>query len=328
MISALVSWLAHFLFFFLHIFCYICFWINGRYYVEMNYIDAFAAYLKNERRYSPNTLSAYQSDVLQFFNFIKDQYQVEEFAMVTAPMVKSWIYQGIEEKLSPRSVNRKLTAVNTYYKYLLRTSHIDKNPLSTISGLKTAKRLYEWVEEKDMNTLLDFNVFEESFAGKRDKLIIELLYGTGMRRAELIGLKTRDVDIKSKTIKVLGKRNKERIIPVTASLVYAIEEYLVLRKLTGFDSNEYLILSDSGEQLYPMFVQRCVKQHIGAVSNISKTSPHVLRHTYATHLLNNGADINAIKELLGHASLAATQVYTHNSIERLKTIYKQAHPKS
>ncbi len=294
----------------------------------MNYIDAFAAYLKNERRYSPNTLSAYQSDVLQFFGFLQTQYQVEKYDEVSAQMVKSWVYNGIEEKLSPRSVNRKLTAVNTYYKYLLRSGYIEKNPLSTISGIKTAKRLYEWVEEKDMNTLLDFDVFDNSFAGKRDKLIIELLYGTGMRRAELIGLKAKDADIKARTIKVLGKRNKERIIPIPASLVYAIEEYMALRKIAGFEANENLILTDSGEQVYPMFVQRCVKQHIGAVSNISKTSPHVLRHTYATHLLNNGADINAIKELLGHASLAATQVYTHNSIERLKTIYKQAHPKS
>jgi len=294
----------------------------------MNHIDAFAAYLKNERRYSPNTLAAYQSDVSQFFGFLNDKYQVESFDLVSPQMVKSWIYNGIEDKLNPRSINRKLTAINTYYKYLLRTGSIEKNPLSTISGIKTSKRLYEWVEEKDMATLLDFKEFDPGFSGQRDKLIVELLYGTGMRRAELIGLKKQDVDLKSKTIKVLGKRNKERIIPVPTTLVHAIEDYLVLRKEEGFENQGFLLLTDSGEQLYPMFVQRCVKNLVGSVSNISKTSPHVLRHSYATHLLNKGADINAIKELLGHASLAATQVYTHNSIERLKTIYKQAHPKS
>jgi len=291
-------------------------------------IEAFGAYLKNERRYSVHTLSAYLTDVSQFFDFIANQFQEDSPSGVTTPMVKSWIYTGMEQKLSPRSVNRKLTAVNTFYKYLLRTGAIDKNPLATISGVKTAKRLYEWVEEKDMDTLLDFSEFSPDFVGQRDKLIIELLYGTGMRRAELIGLKEKDADLKSNTIKVLGKRNKERIIPIPAELVHALGRYLELRKNEGFAGKEALLLTDSGEPLYPMFVQRCVKSRIGAVSNISKTSPHVLRHTYATHLLNNGADINAIKELLGHASLAATQVYTHNSIERLKTIYKQAHPKS
>jgi len=294
----------------------------------MNHIDAFAAYLKNERRYSPNTLAAYQSDVSQFFGFLNDKYHVESFDLVSPQMVKSWIYNGIEEKLNPRSINRKLTAINTYYKYLLRTGSIEKNPLSTISGIKTSKRLYEWVEEKDMNTLLDFTAFEPGFSGQRDKLMVELLYDTGIRRAELIGLKRQDVDLKAKTIKVLGKRNKERIIPIPTTLVHAIEAYLALRAAEGFDGQGFLLLTDAGEQLYPMFVQRCVKSLVGAVSNISKTSPHVLRHSYATHLLNKGADINAIKELLGHASLAATQVYTHNSIERLKTIYKQAHPKS
>ena len=294
----------------------------------MNNIDAFVAYLKNERRYSVHTLSAYKSDVTWFFGFIANQYQIEDFNLVTTPMVKSWIYNGIEEKLSPRSINRRLTAVNTYYKYLLRTGSIEKNPLSTISGIKTSKRLYEWVEQKDMDTILDYNVFTPDFKGQRDKLIIELLYGTGIRRAELIGLKTQDIDLKGKTIKVLGKRNKERIIPIPVTLAHATEEYLTMRNAEGFGEKKHLLLTDTGSPLYPMFVQRCVKKLIGAVSNISKTSPHVLRHSYATHLLNNGADINAIKELLGHASLAATQVYTHNSIERLKTIYKQAHPKS
>jgi len=294
----------------------------------MNNIDAFAAYLKNERRYSPNTLTAYQSDVSQFFVFLNDRYQVESYDFVSPQMVKSWIYNGIEEKLSPRSVNRKLTALNTYYKYLLRTGSIEKNPLSTISGIKTSKRLYEWVEQKDMDTILDFPPSGHGFSGERDKLIIELLYGTGMRRAELIGLKKQNVNLKGKTIKVLGKRNKERIIPIPVSLVHAIEKYLEIRKTEGFEDKEILLLTDAGSPLYPMFVQRCVKTLVGSVSNISKTSPHVLRHSYATHLLNNGADINAIKELLGHSSLVATQVYTHNSIERLKTIYKQAHPKS
>jgi len=290
-------------------------------------IDDFAAYLQNERRYSVHTLTAYTNDVAQFFTFISNQYKTEEAAEVNTPMVKSWIYDCMQQELNPRSVNRKLSSLNTYYKYLLRTGTLEKNPLATISGIKTSKRLYQWVEEKDMGKLLDFEIFKQDFGGRRDKLMIEMLYGTGIRRAELIGLKVSDVDLKGQTIKVLGKRNKERIIPIPVSLVHAIDEYLQIRKAQGF-SHSNLILTDSGDAVYPMFVQRCVKNHISMVSNISKTSPHVLRHTYATHLLNNGADINAIKELLGHASLAATQVYTHNSIERLKTIYKQAHPKS
>jgi len=290
-------------------------------------IEDFAAYLQNERRYSVHTLTAYTNDVAQFFTFTTNQYKTEEPGEVNAPMVKSWIYDCMQHDLNPRSVNRKLSSLNTYYKYLLRTGALDKNPLATISGIKTSKRLYQWVEEKDMNTLLDFTGFPKDFGGRRDKLIIEMLYGTGIRRAELIGLKITDVDLKGKTIKVLGKRNKERIIPIPITLVQSIDEYIQIRRMQGY-SHPNLILTDSGEQLYPMFVQRCVKNHISMVSNVSKTSPHVLRHTYATHLLNNGADINAIKELLGHASLAATQVYTHNSIERLKTIYKQSHPKS
>src|SRR6185437_1103484 len=228
----------------------------------MNNIDAFVAYLKNERRYSVHTLSAYQSDVSLFFGFISNQYQVEDSNLVTPPMVKSWMYNGIEEKLSPRSINRRLTAVNTYYKYLLRTGSIEKNPLSTISGIKTSKRLYEWVEQKDMDTLLDFTPFDPGFSGQRDKLIIEMLYGTGMRRAELIGLKSRDINLKAKTVKVLGKRNKERIIPIPETLRQAVETYLILRKAEGFDGSEYLLVTDTGEQLYPMFVQRCAKKYI------------------------------------------------------------------
>jgi integrase/recombinase XerC len=293
----------------------------------MSGIEAFAAYLKNERRYSAHTSTAYITDVSQFFVFIREQYDTEAEADVSTPMVKSWIYHCMQQKLSPRSVNRKLTAVNSYYKYLLRTGKIDKNPLSVVSGVKTSKRLYQWVEQKDMDHLFDFDIFGADFEGRRDRLILELLYGTGIRRAELIGLLEKDIDLKRAVIKVLGKRNKERIIPVPATLVQSIRDYLEIRKLQGFEG-PVLLLTDHGQPLYPMFVQRCVKKHISLVSNVSKTSPHVLRHTYATHLLNNGADINAIKELLGHASLAATQVYTHNSIERLKTIYKQSHPKS
>jgi integrase/recombinase XerC len=294
----------------------------------MSGIEAFAAYLKNERRYSVHTSTAYITDVSQFFSFIKSTYQFDNPSQVNAQTVKSWIYHCMKElEMNPRSVNRKLTAVNSFYKFLLRTGEIEKNPLTTISGIKTSKRLYNWVAEKDMDKLLVHDVFTDDFAGKRDRTIIELLYGTGIRRAELIGLKISDIDLKNKVIKVLGKRNKERIIPIPESLYYIIEDYELARNEKGFDS-EFLLVTDTGGSLYPMFVQRVVKEHLSLVSDVSKTSPHVLRHTYATHLLNKGADINAIKELLGHASLAATQVYTHNSIERLKTIYKQSHPKS
>lgn len=293
----------------------------------MQYLSQFTDYLKNERRYSKYTVTAYVDDVVQFFSFLADQYQLENAADVNVQHVKSWMYELKNHKISNRSLNRKLASLNAFYKYLLRIDIVKQNPLATLSGLKTEKRLPDWVAEKEITMLLDELHWRNDFPGIRDKLILELFYGTGIRLAELIGLTINNIDIAQGIIKVLGKRNKERIIPVNKPLSECIEQYMNLRNSEGFNAAQ-LLLTDKGKPLYPMFVYRKVKEILNCATTSSKTSPHVLRHTFATHLLNKGADINAIKELLGHTSLAATQVYTHNSIERLKNIYKQSHPKS
>jgi integrase/recombinase XerC len=292
-------------------------------------LNLFADYLKNERRYSQHTITAYVTDVKQFFCFVENSFSAKEESEVKPMMLKSWIYEQTKDKLSPRSINRKLVAVNTFYKYLLRTGLVESNPMAAIQSVKTQKRLYQWLTEDETKHLFDdaYMAFPPGFAGIRDRMILELLYGTGMRLAELISLKQENIYLQEETIKVTGKRNKERIIPLPKEVISALHIYVHEKMLAGFGEKAYLLLTDKGEALYPMFVNRCVKKYISTVSTIQKNSPHVLRHTYATHLLNNGAEINAIKELLGHANLAATQIYTHNSIERLKTIYKQAHPK-
>jgi integrase/recombinase XerC len=291
-------------------------------------LDAFHDYLKNERRYSKHTVTAYVNDVKQFFSFIKSQYSLEAAPDITSPMVKSWIYELDKDKISPRSINRKLVAANTFYKFLLIQSSVKANPFKNISGPKTPKRLVEWIPENNMDSLFKEIAWEDDFSGWRDRVIFELLYGCGLRLAELISLSTGRVYTGERSLKVIGKRNKERIIPMNTSLMECLNAYMAKRKEAGFDTKEELLLTDKGEALYPMFVQRLTKKYLSNVSSAKKLSPHVLRHSFATHLLNNGADINAIKELLGHSSLAATQVYTHNSIERLKEIYKQSHPKS
>ncbi len=294
----------------------------------MSKLAQFADYLQNERRYSKHTGTAYVNDVAQFFAFLQVQYSVADESVVKPAMVKSWIYEQTQQKLSARSINRKLVALNTFYKFLLRSGAVAINPMAAIQSVKTEKRLFQWLTETETNHLFDneYIEFPDDFYGQRDKLILELLYGTGMRLSELISLQEKNINLAESCIKVTGKRNKERIIPVPAQTAEAIHIYLQQKMLYGFTSTT-LLVTDKGQPLYPMFVNRAVKKYISMVSSIQKNSPHVLRHTYATHLLNNGAEINAIKELLGHANLAATQIYTHNSIERLKTIYKQAHPK-
>ncbi|MGZ5244549.1 MAG: tyrosine-type recombinase/integrase [Bacteroidia bacterium] len=295
----------------------------------MSKLTSFADYLQNERRYSQHTKTAYVNDIAQFFCFLQLQFDVSDETAVKPTMIKSWIYEQAQKKLSPRSINRKLVALNTFYKFLIRSGTVEINPMAPIQSVKTEKRLYQWLTEAETSHLFEkeYIAFAEDFAGVRDKLIMELLYGTGMRLSELISLQESSLQIKDATIKVTGKRNKERIIPIPKEVLAAVHIYRQQKMLSGFGDEKYLLLTDKGQPMYPMFVNRVVKKYISAVSSIQKNSPHVLRHTYATHLLNNGAEINAIKELLGHANLAATQIYTHNSIERLKTIYKQAHPK-
>ncbi|WP_461788191.1 tyrosine-type recombinase/integrase [Pedobacter sp.] len=289
----------------------------------------FLTYLKHEKRYSPHTLTSYQKDLAQFEEFLVDE-QVTNLSHVKTTNIKNFLVHLLQHHLTEAAVNRKLSCLKSYYKFLQREGIIETNPASLVKALKTPKRLPVFIEEVKMDQLLDSDeLFDDSFSGKRNKLIIEVLFGTGMRLAELINLKDKDVSSYESVVKVLGKRSKERIIPLHQTLLKEIEEFISLKTLQNFDNKSpYLIVTNKGEQAYPKLIYRVVTSCLNEISTKEKKSPHVLRHSFASSLLNRGADLNAIKELLGHASLAATQVYTHSSIERLKSIYKQAHPRA
>lgn len=291
-------------------------------------VDFFLSYLQNEKRLSQHTVLAYKIDILQFEVFLKSSNILSEIANAQYADIRAWVVQLSENKIDSRSINRKIASLRAFYKFLQIKKKIEVNPATLVKTLKTAKRLPVYVEEKPMENLFHDIEFSEDFQGVRDKLLLEMLYGTGIRLSELINIKTKDVDIFGRKITVLGKRNKYRIIPLHQTLLDLVSKYSELKK-TVFNSDEdFLLLTDKYEQLYRVFVQRKVKEYLEKVTTISKKSPHVLRHSFATHLLNRGADLNAIKELLGHANLAATQIYTHNSISQLKEVYKKAHPKA
>jgi len=292
-------------------------------------VTSFITYLTHEKRYSPHTITSYQTDLDQFEEYIKHTFELS-FPEIKHTHLRSFMVHLMEIKTSENTINRKISALRSFYKFLLRTEKIDHNPTVLIKAPKIPKRLPVFVDAQKMDHLLDSDqYFDTGFPSVRDHLIIELLFGTGMRLTELLRLKEQDVDLYAGTIKVLGKRNKERIIPINKQLINQVNTYLDLKKLQQFDNNSLiLIVTNTGAAAYPKLIYRVVTTYLKHVSTNDKKSPHVLRHSYATTLLNAGADLNAIKELLGHASLAATQVYTHNSIERLKTIYKQAHPKA
>jgi integrase/recombinase XerC len=289
-------------------------------------IAAFLDFLKFEKRASVHTVKSYETDLDQFQKYLLFQYECTAPESAQSPMLRSWVVSLMEEGLNPSSVNRKIASLRAYYGYLRRKNLIAKDPTKVLSSLKTRKKLPAFIEEKSMEMLFDEGTFSEDFAGLRDRVILELLYGTGIRLAELIDLETKNLDLAGRTIRVFGKRSKERIVPIPGSLVELLTQYLEQR--APADNITNLIITDSGNAAYPVFVQRTVKKYLSAVTTLAQRSPHVLRHTYATHLLNRGADLNAIKELLGHANLAATQIYTHNSIEKLKKTHEQAHPKA
>ncbi len=290
-------------------------------------IDSYLRYLEYEKRYSRHTLTAYKTDLQQFATFLGAYETLPEKADYR--LIRLWVISLVEDGLHPQSVNRKIASLRSFYKFLLRKQAIDKDPTAPLQALKTPRNLPVFVQEKDLDRLFDHYEFSDDFAGLRDRLILELLYGTGMRRAELLGLTDEAIDKTRRQIKVLGKRNKERIIPVSAGLVELIGKYIQERNKTfGRLPHNKLIVTDKGAPAYPVLVYRTVVRYLGSVVSLDKKSPHILRHSYATHLLNNGADLNAVKDLLGHASLAATQVYTHNSLEKLKKVFKQAHPKA
>jgi integrase/recombinase XerC len=292
--------------------------------------DRFLDYIAYEKRYSQHTIDAYGSDLEQFSEFLSLQYQFTDLTKCDHQVIRSWIVSLMEQGHSPRTINRKITTLKSFYRFAIKEGMMEENPMSRVIAPKTSQRLPVFVEQDSMFNLFENIRFGEDYTGVRDKLIMEMFYATGMRLSELIQIKQADIDTYKKMIKVTGKRNKQRIIPLTENLVGLLQQYAdkKMEKFPGEGQESYLFLTDKGEKLYPRFVHRLVHHYLDQVTTISKRSPHVIRHTFATHMLNNGADLNAIKDILGHANLAATQVYTHNTIEKLKSIYKQAHPRA
>lgn len=292
-------------------------------------VESFLRYISYEKRYSQHTVKSYQNDLVQFELFARQKFQISGLEEATQLMIRSWVLSLMDLGNSSKSVNRKIASLRSFYKFLLKREMITKDPTQKIKSLKVKKELPGFANEKEFTDFLDSLVFEDSLEGKTEQVILELLYGTGIRLSELIGLKVSDFKVSESTIKVLGKRNKERIIPVSKSLAHLLKN-LITDKNHAFphEQDAYLIVNQSGGQAYPMMIYRIVKKYLSQVPSLDKKSPHALRHTFATHLLNKGADLNAVKDLLGHSSLAATQVYTHNSLEKLKSVFDQAHPKA
>lgn len=293
------------------------------------YKNLFLKYLQFEKRFSPNTIRSYENDLSQFIQFVEDNYREKEIHLVDEKIIRAWIVDLMGKDFSSLTVNRKISTLKTFYKFLLRENNIKSNPMDKVISPKTSKKLPSFIEEVQINKLLDEFSFGDDFEGIRNKTVIEMFYNTGMRLSELIGIKNNDIDFSNSTVKVLGKRNKERIMPLQLSFLNDLKQYLNVRKNEFPEiQHDYFFITDKGNKIYEKFVYRIVNKYLSLVTTIEKKSPHILRHTFATHMLNNGADLNTIKELLGHANLAATQVYTHNTFEKLKTIYKQAHPRA
>jgi len=290
-------------------------------------IEEFLIYLHSEKRYSDRTIESYRNDLNQFHVFcIQEGSKDMDLHFRT---IRNWVIVMMDRGYSPRTVHRKLSSLRSYCRYLIREGHLGSNPVDKVLKPKMNRRVPSFVDEKSIALLLDDHDFGEDFKGLRNRMIISLLYQTGMRRSELTGLNVESINMEDQSIRVLGKRNKERIIPMTLSLAQELELYLEKRSAVhGSEAGSPLLLTDNGKRLYPKLVYRVVTRYLELYTTLEKRGPHVLRHTFATHMLNHGADLNAIKELLGHANLAATQVYTHNSFEKLKSVYKQAHPRA
>ena len=292
-------------------------------------IQSYLDYLKFQKRYSQHTIVSYQNDLTSFFDFAQEQFEASRPDEINALFIRSWL-AGLKEKgLESRSINRKISSLKSFFKYQLKMGLLSKSPMVTIISPKVKKRLPQFVEEKDLKTLFNHVEFPATWEGSTARLIMCLFYNTGMRQAELVGLTESQIDKSNRALKVLGKGNKERILPLSQAIMDLLLNYIANKRVSFEDFNaEYLLVNDKGKSLYPKYVYKVVKQYLSLVTTIDKRSPHVLRHSFATHLMNNGADLNAVKELLGHSSLAATQVYTHNTIEKLKDVYKKAHPKA
>jgi integrase/recombinase XerC len=295
----------------------------------MSHKESFLQYLQIEKRYSPHTVRSYLNDLDQFHLFLSSQDLPDDPVAVTSHDIRAWIVSMIDNNYNTVSVHRKISCLRVFYRYLRKEGIIKSDPLEKVILPKRKKTLPVFVEEEALNKLLDNYNFGDGFAGLRNRTIIEMLYLTGMRRSELIGLRDLDVDLSEGSVKVTGKRNKQRIIPLVRPFIPRLKEYLKLRDENISKVNDgWFFITDKGNKLYDKYVYNTVNSYLSIVTTVEKKSPHILRHTFATHMLNNGADLNSIKELLGHANLSATQIYTHNTFEKLKKIYKQAHPRA
>ena len=289
--------------------------------------DRFIKYLRFEKRLSENTVISYETDLNQFLSFYKEYSTSQKIEKVDKRTIRSWIVKLSLSNLSAKSINRKIASLKSFFKFLVKRDLIKKNPSSHVTSLKTDQKIPTFIKEKDINFLFKNIDVKEDCTGQRDLLILELLYGTGIRISELINIKISDINFAKKEIKVIGKRNKERIIPLHNNAIYQTKKYLQLAEKEGYE-NQYLLFTKKGDKIYPMLINRIVKKHLSTLIKSKKYNPHLLRHTFATHILNKGGDLNSIKDLLGHSSLAATQVYTHNSIEKLKETFNSSHPRA
>ena len=283
----------------------------------------FIKFLSSEKRFSPHTINSYSTDINQFLSFLEKEFQISNIQDISFQFVRSWISSLLEKGISVKTVNRKISSLKTYFRFLLRMEYLSENPMLNIISPKIPKRLPVFIEEYDMNKLLNDIDFGVGFEGDRDRLILEVFYVTGIRLSELVNMKVLDINFFDLSLRVLGKRNKQRIIPISLDLVNSIKKFC-----DKYSIRKFLFTDCNKKALYDKKIYRIVKKHISKITTINQRSPHILRHTFATHMLNNGADINTIKELLGHANLSATQIYTHNTIEELKKVYKKSHPRN
>jgi len=297
--------------------------------------DRYIDYLRFEKRYSAHTILAYHTDLDDFSGFLSIQYSISDLLLADHYMIRSWLISLIERDVSPRSVNRKLSTLKSFYRYCQKLGLAQNNPMLKVVAPRVSKQLPVFLTRQNLDKLIHSIEYTNDYQGCRDKLIVTLFYATGIRRAELMQIKITDLDLGQGTLKVMGKRNKERIIPLGEQLISMLNGYLIIRSsffsennLSDQNNGMPLFVTSKGEPVYPKLIYTIVHKYLSLIASNSKLSPHVLRHTFATHMLDDGADLNAIKEILGHSSLAATQVYTHNTIEKLKSIYKQAHPRA